>query len=328
MSGVKVNQSEPRRNRGEATAGVGRVAWRGLPHRVLLLIPSVSLGSTVQAQDLLPGAFTPAPVGFNIVTATGSVSAGDISFDPSVPIEEGRATMGGYGIGFNRTLNIGGRFASIGFGVPFASGHLEGLVRGQFQEATRAGHADVSGRVAVNLYGAPAMTAKEFASYRQTTVLGVSLVVRAPVGQYVESRYINIGNNRWSFAPEVGFSRRRGRWTFEGNVGTTFFTDNTSYVGVTRQQAPIVGLQGHLIYTFRPGLWLAGDGNYWKGGRATTDGVVATAEQENSRLGITFAQPIRRQQLRIAYSFGAYTTVGGDFHSVGVWYSYAWAANR
>ncbi|HEY6507304.1 MAG TPA: transporter [Vicinamibacterales bacterium] len=290
----------------------------------LLLLPWSA--TTVHAQDLFPGAFTPAPVGFNVVTATASFSHGDLAFDPSVPIEEGRATMGGYGVGFNRTLSIGGRFSSVGLGLPFASGHLQGVVRGQLQEVTRAGQGDVSGRVAVNLYGAPAMTAKEFASYRQATILGVSLVVRAPIGQYVESRFINIGTNRWAFTPEFGFSRRRGRWTLEGNVGTTFFTDNPNYVGASRQQAPIVGLQGHLIYTFRPGMWLAGDGNFWRGGRTTTDGVVATVEQKNSRLGITFARPIRRQQWRIAYSFGAYTTVGGDFHSVGMSYSYAWAA--
>jgi hypothetical protein len=32
--------------------------------------------------------------------------------------------------------------------------------------------------------------------------------------------------------------------------------------------------------------------------------------------------------VRIAYSVGAYTTIGGDFQSLGVSYSYAWAARR
>ena len=74
--------------------------------------------------------------------------------------------------------------------------------------------------------------------------------------------------------------------------------------------------------------WVAADGNYWNGGRVTTDGKKAGLKQENSRVGVTFALPIRRQQLRVSYSFGAYTRLGGDFHSVGLSYNYAWAARR
>ena len=96
-------------------------------------------------------------------------------------------------------------------------------------------------------------------------------------------------------------------------------------MGPTREQAPIVALQGHLIYTFRPGLWIAGDSNYWKGGRITTDGTAGGLEQKNSRLGVTLATPIKRQQWRFSYSFGAYTTIGGDYHSLGVSYTYVWA---
>ncbi len=123
--------------------------------------------------------------------------------------------------------------------------------------------------------------------------------------------------------------RTRGRWTFEGDIGGVFFTDNTDYVnGATRAQAPIVGLQGHLIHTFRPGFWVAADGNYWRGGRVTTNGNRSAFEQENSRIGATLAYPVRRHQLRFSYSLGAYTTIGGDFHSVGMSYNYAWAARQ
>ena len=86
-----------------------------------------------------------------------------------------------------------------------------------------------------------------------------------------------------------------------------------------------MAFQGHLIRTIRTGFWVAADANYWKGGRVTTAGTPATLEQKNSRLGITLAVPYRRQQVRVSYSFGAYTTIGGDFHAIGASYSYAWA---
>ena len=53
-----------------------------------------------------------------------------------------------------------------------------------------------------------------------------------------------------------------------------------------------------------------------------------TVDQHNSRFGATLAVPIRRQQLRIAFSEGAYTRLGGDFNSLGVSYSYAWTTRK
>jgi len=296
---------------------------------VLLGLLTVLPSPTASAQDLVPGAFTPAPTGFNILTAAAVFTDGAVAFDPSLPIEDASARVGWVAVGLGRTLNIAGRFANIGVGIPLIRGHVQGLVLDQFQEADRSGFGDLGARIAINVYGAPAMTLKEFASHRASTIVGLSLSVGVPVGQYNPNLYINLGTNRWSFKPELGISRTRGRWTFEGDFGAVFFTDNTNYVNEsTREQAPIVSLQGHLIYTMRPGFWVAADGNYWKGGRVTTNGTSATLEQKNSRIGATVAVPIQRQQVRFSYSFGAYTTIGGDYHAIGTSYTYAWAARR
>jgi hypothetical protein len=294
--------------------------------RYFPLLALLSWSTVARAQDLVPGAYTPAPVGFTILNISGVFSDGAIAFDPSLPIEDAHSTVGGIGVGIGRTLSIGGRYTNVGVAIPLLAGHVEGLVLEQFQEVSRLGHGDMAARVAVNLYGAPAMKLQQFAKHRARTIVGVSLTVGAPIGQYDSTRYINLGSNRWSFKPEVGISRTRGPWTFEGDIGVLFFTDNTNYVnGGTQHQAPIVGLQGHLIRTFRPGFWVAADGNYWQGGRVTTNGNSQASEQQNSRIGATIAYPVRRHQLRFSYSFGAYTTIGGDFHSVGMSYTYAWA---
>jgi outer membrane putative beta-barrel porin/alpha-amylase len=295
--------------------------------RLALLIWLMS-GSAARAQDLVPGAFRPVPVSINVVTLAATINGGDIAFDPSLPLDQGQSTLGVFIVGFNRTLSISGRFASIGIGAPIVLGHVQGLVLGQFAETSRTGAGDLVSRIAINLYGAPAMTPREFAAYRPGTVVGVSATVGVPIGQYDPALFINIGANRWSIKPEVGVSRTEGRWTFEGDLGATFFGENTDFAGGTRSQAPIVETQAHLIYTFRPALWIAGDGNFWTGGRVTTAGVEAVLEQRNSRLGITVAVPVKRQQVRISYSAGAFTTIGGDYQSLGASYSYAWAAGR
>jgi hypothetical protein len=177
------------------------------------------------AQDLVPGAYTPGPVGFNV--RHRQLQPWRRGFDPALPLEDGRATIWTWSLGLNRTLNIGGRYSSVGLGMPFLHGHLDGILLGQLQAATLSGQGDLAGRIAVNLHGAPAMSRQEFAKYRASTVLGVSLVVTAPVGRYNYSHYVNIGANRWSFKPELRLLRRRGRWTFEGNLATSFYTDNT-----------------------------------------------------------------------------------------------------
>jgi hypothetical protein len=294
---------------------------------LLVVMSSFSIGA--RAQDLVPGAYTPAPVGVNVLTVATVVNRGDLAFDPSLPLDDARATIGGAAVGVSRTLNVAGRFASMTVAIPFVMGHVEGVVLDQFHAASLSGFGDLTARVAFNVYGAPAMTLKQFGAYRATTVVGVSVGMAVPIGEYNPTRYINLGTNRWAFKPELGISRTQGPWTFEGDIGTVFFTDNTDFVnGSTRQQAGILAFQGHLIRTIRPGFWVAADGNYWKGGRVTTNGIPAAFEQKNSRLGVTLAVPVRRHQIRVSYSLGAYTTIGGDFHSIGMSYSYAWRARQ
>jgi hypothetical protein len=280
---------------------------------------------TAGAQDLVPGAYTPAPVGFNVLNIVTSLSKGGVTFDPALPVEEGRGTIVGGAVSISRLFNLGGRYANVGVVLPLAHGRIEGVLGGQREEVTRDGPGDMMFRFGVNLYGARALTPKEFASYRASTIVGFSLVVSAPTGQYDSTKFINISTNRWTFKPELGVSRRVGHWTFEGDLGMVLYTDNTNYVnGGVKEQAPIAAFQGHVIYAMRPGYWVAFDANFWHGGRTTVNGVASTEEQHNSRMGATLAIPIQRHQFRIAFSSGAYTRLGGDFNSLGVSYSYAW----
>ena len=86
---------------------------------------------------------------------------------------------------------------------------------GQAMQRKVDGFADARFRLSVNLYGAPALTLKEFQGYQQDLIIGASLSASVPAGQYDATRLVNIGANRWSLSPEAGVSKALGPLTSE-----------------------------------------------------------------------------------------------------------------
>ena len=143
---------------------------------------------------------------------------------------------------------------------------------------------------------------------------------------YDNSKLLNLGNNRWSFKPELGFSKAWGPWTFEIAPSVTFFSDNTDFFGGNRfAQAPIYAVQAHLLHTFQSGVWISLDGIYFAGGHTTLNGVRSDNEQRNTRGGFTLALPFDRQNsLKLSASTGLSTRTGSEFTAVGIAWQYRW----
>ncbi len=303
-----------------------RERWHPVAGAILLL----ALAPAAGAQELIPAAYTPAPVGINLVTLAGLFNSGDLAFDPAGPIEDASAQIFVSSLGYARTLSVAGRSASVGIGLPYVVGDLEGRYIGEQASVSRSGIGDTSLRFAINLLGAPAMSPAEFQAYKPRTLIGTTVVVQAPTGQYDASKLINIGTNRWSFEGQIGIVQVMGRWAVDVYVGGKYFTDNTDFFGgLTREQEPVASTQIHLRRAFGRKTWAAIDGNYWFGGRTTVNGVTNDDEQSNSRVGLTVSTRVGpRHNLRIAYSRGAVTRIGGDFDSIGVSFSYSWARKR
>jgi hypothetical protein len=172
-----------------------------------------------------------------------------------------------------------------------------------------SGFGDPRFRVSINLFGAPALSAKEFANYKQDLIVGVGLQVSAPLGQYDDTKLLNLGNNRWSFRPELGISKAWGSWTLEVAPSVTFFTDDPDFFnGKKFAQAPLYLVRGSIIHNFESGAWISLDGSYFTGLRTTVNGVKGNNEQENVRAGLTLALPIDRQNsIKLNATRGVYT---------------------
>jgi hypothetical protein len=278
------------------------------------------------AQELEPGAYTAAPVGLSAVVIANTFSFGDISFDPSGPIDGARSRINATGLAYMQALNLAGRSGQIAVVVPIVAGHIVGRYLHEAADVTRAGAGDARVRAAINLYGAPAMDRTAFAAHRTRRSVGASVTVAIPSGVYSTNRLINIGNNRWAFKPEFGLVHSTGRWTLEVYGGLWMFTTNESfYRRSLRTQAPIGSAQFHVHYAVRPRLVLSGNANFYTGGRTTVNGRQNLDLQRNSRVGLTIVKHLARgHALRAAISGGAYTTIGADFTSVSAGWQRSW----
>jgi hypothetical protein len=291
-----------------------------------LLLLALATASPASAQQLEPRAYSPAPVGVNFFGVAYANSSGDVVFDPSLPFSDVSANVNSAAPFYGRTFGMFGRLASLGGAQPYAWGSVEGNVGETFHRVTRSGLADATLRFACNLVGGPALSPPEFAKRKQGTMLGASLTITGPTGQYDPSKLINIGTNRWSFKPELGFSQPVGRWWFDLYAGVWLFTTNHNfYGGQTREQDPLVVVQGHVSYTFRPQLWLAFDSTWYRGGATTLNGIANADRQENSRVGLTLAVPVSRTHaLKLGYARGATTRVGSKLDTISVAWQFFW----
>ena len=306
---------------------MGRGGGERHPRRagVVLVLIALAAAVTAEAQDLEPRAYTNTPVGLNFLLVGYGYTKGDVAFDASSPIKDAELTVNGAVLAYARSLDVWGRAGKLDMVLPFASLNGTAKVFGEPVERQISGLGDPRLRFSVLLYGAPALSLEEFASYQADLIIGASLAVTLPLGQYDTHRLVNIGTHRFSFKPEVGVSKTLGPWTLELQTSVTFYTDNDDFfIHKTLHVDPLFALQGHVIYHTSFGVWLAADVTYYAGGRATVDGVEGE-RNENVRVGATASIPVNRyNSVKLYGSTGAVARVGGSFNALGIAWQYRW----
>lgn len=291
------------------------------------------LWRAARAQDLAPRAYVITPIHSNAIILTYAFYSGNLDFG-NIPITDATARASVPVLSYFHSMNVFGRTASVVISLPYGVGNFRGTLLSTETNAYRSGLLDSVYRFSVNLKGGPSMTVQEYRNWRQKTIVGASLRVVAPTGQYDSTKLINWGNNRWGFKPELGLSRRWGHWVVDGYGGAWFFTANSEFFSKNRYnpgilvqtQSPIGAFEGHLSYDVKPRLWASFDGNFWFGGATSLNGVEnSTSKLRSSRIGGTASLPIsKHQSIKVSYSKGAYIRYGGDYHNLSVGWQYSW----
>ncbi len=283
-------------------------------------------GARVQAQDIEPRAYSNAPVGVNFLIAGYAYTRGGVAFDSALPVTNPEIETSSAVLGYVRVLDLWGMSGKVDAVIPYTwlSGSAD--YAGQPLERIVDGFADPRVRLSINLYGAPALTLKEFKEYEQDLIVGASLQVSLPWGQYDDTRVVNIGTNRWFVKPELGVSKALGRWTLELSTAATLYTDNDDFFGGnTRSQDPIYSTQVHAIYSSHKGLWASLDATYFTGGRTTINGVLNDDLQQNWRLGGTLAFPVDlHNSVKLYASSGVSARTGNNYDLIGIAWQHRW----
>lgn len=299
---------------------------RGLGPALATLLALFAGAFPAGAGEIEPRAYVNTPVGVNFLLAGYAYSKGDLSTPGASPLKDAELKMHTALLAYARSLDVWGNSGKIDIIVPYTDLSGNGMVAGERRERNITGFNDPRARFSVNFYGAPALSLPEFARYKQDLLIGASVQVSAPLGQYDSDRLINLGNNRWFVKPDIGISRQWGDVTLELASGVTLFTDNDDFFGGQKlEQEPLYITQFHLTYNIVPGVWAALSGNYDFGGRTTVDGKKKDDFQKNARLGLTFALPVNRNNsIKLYASTGVHTTVGNDYDLVGALWQYRW----
>jgi hypothetical protein len=141
---------------------------RSLLSRIAELTVLVVLGmtaSSVGATDIEPRAYSNIPVGMNFLLAGYGYTKGNVTFAPSVPIENGEMEIHSTVLAYVGALDFWGKSGKVDIIIPQAwmSGQAEFM--GEPRSREISGFGDPLFRLYVNLFGAPALSMNEFANY-------------------------------------------------------------------------------------------------------------------------------------------------------------------
>ncbi|MGB7730611.1 MAG: transporter [Candidatus Acidiferrum sp.] len=325
----------PKIGTAQSNGGAARIHLKVFLGKLTIALTSLLCAAALAtAQELAPRAYVITPLQLNAITLTYSYYTGSLQFDGAVPITGATGKINIPDITYYHSLNFFGRSANIIASLPYGVGNLRGYVAGAEGHLYRSGLLDSFYRFSVNLKGGPAMPVDQYLKWHQKMLIGASIKIVTPTGQYDPTKLINWGNNRWAFKPEIGYSQRWGHWVVDAYGAAWFFTTDPEFYShnelvpgtQTQSENPIAAFEGHLSYDIKPRLWVSLDANFWRGGETSLNGVPNSKTlQQNSRIGVTAAIPItKHQSLKVSYNDGAYINYGGNFQNISVAWQYSW----
>ena len=287
-----------------------------------MLLACCAAASPSRAQELEVRLWSHLPNDTNFASAAYVATHADIAFDPALQVTDASLQMQTYLVAWQRTFALLGRSARIDLRQPWKQATWEGLLAGAPAEVEREGWDDSTLRFSMLVLGGPPLAGAEYAAYRAAardeTIVGLALAVGLPTGEYMSDKLLNIGANRFTFRPQLGFVRNLGPWAFETTAMAAIYTDNNEFFNDgSLEQEPIYSLQTHATYTFPERLWLSAGIAASLGGERTVNDIGKDDPKDAIVFGVSAGYPLlSRLGLKLGYvGYRRQTSTGADSDS-------------
>lgn len=294
------------------------MSFKLLKNILLAVAATASVSTIASAADDGPRMYWNGPVGLNIMqTYSWKINGNAILPSGALFDRDASVDMDLVLMGYNRIFDFFGNSAIFTTMVTAGSASASLPVpstptspAASLVQSTR-GYGDVYFQGTFNLLGGPALSAEEFASYEQDTLLSLLVGLSTPTGEYDSDRLLNLGANRWALRVGMPFVQTLGAWK-PGNITTLellpsawFYGDNDEFVGNRKlEQDVLYTLEAHLTHDLTPSFYVSLDYLYQTGGETTLNGVKSDDAQNADFLGATFAYQVN-DQLQFLFRYNA-----------------------
>jgi hypothetical protein len=229
----------------------------------------------------------------------GSMSGNTNPFDSSQTVMPGgqldaTLTLAGYA----KLIPVGDRAAMAAIILPMGRVAGEVTVAGAtFQEATN-GFGDPMIEFNINVLGPRVQrNIPDILRYEPGFSVDLLADLALPIGEYDDTKALNLGQNRWYGRLGAPIVWQLGPWvpgrrtTLEFLPAMWLFGTNDNFVGHTLKTDPMFQLDAHLTRDLTQYFWGALDGAWYKGGGSSIDGQSA-GDLNNFGMGFTLGYQI------------------------------------
>lgn len=245
-----------------------------------------------------------------IPSATPSASA---SFDATL-------AMAGYA----HTFALFDRAATAAVLLPMGRMSGDVLVAGKTVNQQASGFGDPMLEFDINLIGPRSQkNIPDAIRYEPGFSLDVLVDLAVPIGEYDNTKQLNIGQNRWYGRVGAPTIIQLGPWipgqrtTLEFLPAVWFFGDNSDFYGTkggqTKSTEAMFQLDAHLTRDFTANAWGALDATWFTGGQNTIDGQKVGGKLNNLAVGLTLGYNVNdNMAVTFSYKSTVNDTAPGD----------------
>jgi hypothetical protein len=255
-----------------------------------------------------------------IPVIVNSMSGNTNPFDMSHNVTPGAsfdATMAM--VGYAHTFALFDRSAMAAVILPMGRISGDVVVGGKTVNQQTSGFGDPMLEFDINLIGPRSQkNIPDAMRYEPGFSLDLLTDLALPIGEYDNTKQLNIGQNRWYGRIGMPVTVQLGPWipgqrtTLEFLPAVWLFGDNTDYVGTTMKTDPMYQLDAHLTRDFTEHAWGSLDASWYSGGQATINGVKGS-KLNNLGVGLTLGYTVNDNlNLTVGYKSTVNDNAAGD----------------